>query len=611
MANSDPNQQRNEENRRFVADILRQTANQYGRPGQRIMNRGVSFLMNTVMGLGRTASSANVGQIPKVSSYDMQVDQLAKSFRLPGAEAAIKSSGAGAPRGMSIGEATTRAFIKTGEESGLTLEEIKKLLEESRSRREDTDASGNITLDRLTQDAHDLYTKMAELFTVPDLSGKFNQIGSEQTKSARRERARDEYNARPITASGVDAFQPTPFMNKILDAANEVFGGKAAQRNFQYTATDIHGKEVKGEREGNNSDDIFEWLKIKQLNPQSVSDIGESKKQSESPMSRFMSSFADYMGVAKLTKAEQNAAEENLTVAIDKLVASTDKNTDARNPNKKPGKIRTAMHSAGRWMKAKAIRGAINTAKVMAKAAKPFTKLGQKFIPQALRQAATRFGAQAVGRGAMSIGASAATGARLGLALGALAGPVGIAIVAIIAIVSAVKSVIKWLNNLAEQALKTTLSLVDYNGQLAFANARLEVGRTLRKLDMANAIAPGGEDRLKAQNRLEQAMQPLEIAMTNLGNWWGTLKTNISASLMETLNEILAAGHDFAAWVERIIPGGEDGAKHDEAARKLRNPAPANQNGAIVPGWWGVDPVDAADLARRERGPRPPGMAVR
>lgn len=613
MANNDPNQQRSEENRRFVAEILRQTANQYGRHGQRINNRVWSYLANTVMrstGLGQAASRANIGQIPKVSTYDTQVDQIAKNFRLPGAEDAIRSSGARAPRGMALSEATTRAFIKAGEESGLTLEEIKKLLEESRSGQEQTDASGNITLERLTKDAHDLYVKMAELFTVPDLAGKFGQIGAEQTKTARKERAREEYNNRPIPKPDIDVFQPTAFMNKMLDAANEVFGGKQAQRRFEYEATDIHGETVRGAREGRSRNDILEWLRTERLRPKSITDSGASEKQSESPLSRFMTSFADYMGIAQLTEAEQNAAEENLTEAIDKLIDATNKNTDARNP-KKPGKIRTAFQSASRWLKAKSIRGAIRGAKMMAKIAKPFARVAQKIIPVGMRQTAQKLGANILGHGAAKMGASPATAARLGAALGAAAGPIG----AIILVVLALKNLKKYLDELAKQAWKTTLSLADHNGQLALANARLELNRTMRRFDMAAAIAPGGDKRIQAEDRLEAAMAPLNTALTDIGNWWGTITRNASAKVMEVLNGFMATMEDFTAWVHDMIPDNIDNDSentiHRVNAARLRGQNIPGQNNQMR--WAGIDHngVDAQDAAARARGPRPPGVAVR
>jgi DNA-binding transcriptional MerR regulator len=623
MASNDPNEQRNAENRRFVAEILRQTANQYGRPSQRVGNRVGSFLANTVMsslGLRQTASNANVGQIPRVSTYDMQVDQLARGFRLPGAEDAIRQSGARAPRGMALSEATTRAFIKAGEESGLTLEEIRKLLQESRSEEEQTDASGNITLDRLTQEAHELYTRMAELFTVPDLSGRFNQIGTEQTRTARRERAREEYNNRPITQPDVNVFQPTPFMNKMLDAANRVFGGPQAKRRFEYTATNGLGNEVKGQRDATNRDELLEWLKIARLTPTNIEDIGASGKQGESSISRFMTSFADYMGVARMTKADQNLANEDLSAAIDKLIDAMNNNTDAKsgtkgNPAESPIKTWLKGHATAalEWIGPKA-----------AKLSQPLVNVAKKFVPPKLMEETQRWGAHMVGSAAARMGVTPAVAARFGAALGAAAGVAGVLTLGFGIAVKTVSAVVSALNGLARQSLETTLRLATYSGILAAAKAQLEVGRIHRDLKSAQNLAPGGAARLESENRFEEALRPMQDALTDIGNAWGTIWKNTGASILEALNALSASikaiddkipkpqtplGGALLGGALFGLPGAALGAIIGQQQQNKNNPPPPKPGAA---GWFGgPDPVDAADLLRRQQGPRPPGMAVK
>jgi len=621
MVNSN---EKNAENRRFVAEILRQTANQYGRPSQRIGSRVGSFVANTVMaslGLRQAASNANVGQIPKASTYDMQVDELAKSFRLPGAEDALKQSGARAPRGMSLSEATTRAFIKTGEESGLTLEEIKKLLQESRSGKEHTDASGNITLERLTKSANDLYVKMREFYTVPDMAEKFKQIGTEQTRSARKERAREEYRNRPAPPPQV--FEPTPFMNKILETANRVFGGTPVKRKFEYHAMRADGVEDKGEREAFSRKEVRDWIKSTERAPTFVKEVGPATSEKESPLAKFMSSFANYMGIAQMTKADQELAREDLTAAIDKLIESMDKNTKAKSgakgdPSESP--IKT-------WLKGHAAQAFEWAAPKVAQFARPVVNAAQKVIPPGLMQHAQRWGANIVGQQALNMGVSPAIAARFGAALGAAAGVAGVMVLAFQVTVKTVFAVISALNGLSKQALETTLRLSNYSGILASAKAQLEVGRIYRDISSAHATAGSGAARMAAENRYEEAFRPLQDTMTDIGNTWGAIWSNTGAAILETLNRIAGTAKSifdkipepFDPIPDNALEGAMKGAMFGlpgmavgaffgqmNANRQAQQNAGPGKNG-----WDGLNPVDDQDLIRRMQGPRPPGMAVK
>lgn len=612
MAN---NNDQNAENRRFVAEILRQTANQYGRPGQRVGNRVGSFFANTVMaslGLRQAASSANVGQIPKASTYDMQVDELAKSFRLPGAEDALKQSGARAPRGMSLSEATTRAFIKTGEESGLTLEEIKKLLQESRSGKEHTDASGNITLERLTKSANDLYVKMREFYTVPDMAEKFKQIGTEQTRSARKERAREEYRNRP--APPPEVFEPTPFMNKILETANRVFGGAPVKRKFEYHAMRADGVEDKGEREAFSRKEVRDWIKSTERAPTFVREVGPATSEKESPLAKFMNTFANYMGVAQMTKADQELARENLTAAIDKLIESMDKNTKAKGGSKGD----PAENPIKSWLKGHAAQAFEWAAPKVAQFAKPVVNAAQKVIPPGLMQHAQRWGANIVGQQAANLGVAPATAARFGAALGAAAGVAGVMVMAFQVTVKTVFAVISALNGMAKQALETTLRLSNYSGILAAAKAQLDVGRIHRDIASAHATAGSGAARLASENRYEEAMRPFADVMTEIGNTWGTVWANTGAAILEKLAVIIKLleiakktvpdkdKHPFMNALARAvlgIPG--------EMLNQMNENAKAVPAGGVNQGWDGVNALDVQDMLRRQQGPRPPGMAVK
>ena len=174
-----------------------------------------------------------------------------------------------------------------------------------------------------------------------------------------------------------------------------------------------------------------------------------------------------------------------------------------------------------------------------------------------------------------------------------------------------------------KQLVRITQKLVDYTGQLAFANAGLQVNREMRKMQAANAIAEGGifrgADRLEAENRLERANAPLENLLNVIGNDIGTAWTNISAWLAEFRNSIIALGLDILAGVHDLVPDGVDDNVEDKIrkrAEEFRNPA----GGRDVLEWmlkdihdrqFGNNAVDVIDMQKRMGGPRPPVGGVK
>lgn len=67
--------------------------------------------------------------------------------------------------------------------------------------------------------------------------------------------------------------------------------------------------------------------------------------------------------------------------------------------------------------------------------------------------------------------------------------------------------------------LETRRSMAQYNGMIAAAFNKLDVGRIQREIQSGNATAASTSAFADSQDRLEQAMQPMNNALTNMGNF--------------------------------------------------------------------------------------------
>jgi hypothetical protein len=337
-------------------------------------------------------------------------------------------------------------------------------------------------------------------------------------------------------------------------------------------------------------------------NTAGVLGANEDTRNQPSALAAFMDSFADYFGVGQMDNEE---AEENLAEAIDRLTGAVNNNTNAQNNgNGQRGGIRGFI---GRTVR----RTGLRAARALARVARPVMRLAGRVVPRPILRGMQRAGANIIGGQAARMGVPPAAAARFGAALG----PAAIAVGGLMIIASAATALAKTFKALADAAWASTMKLTDYSASLAFANASLQMNQELRKFRAGAAVADGGffqgKDRIDAQNRLENAMAPLENIMTIVGNDIGTGLTNIAAFLVETMNSVLALGADILAALHDLVPDMVDQdieANIRKNAEALRNPQAGNQFPNRWPGdnqLFGPQAPDVVDMARRMGGPRP------
>ena len=128
--------------------------------------------------------------------------------------------------------------------------------------------------------------------------------------------------------------------------------------------------------------------------------------------------------------------------------------------------------------------------------------------------------------GPAAMGVAGAAGSMAPVVIGAaVAGKV-------LGIVGAVGAVVAAaLNKLADSAINATVRISQYDARLAGSRAMLDVGRTLRDIQMARATGRSGSELLRAQDRYERAYQPLGEELQNIKNniakSWIEFKTTI------------------------------------------------------------------------------------
>jgi hypothetical protein len=327
------------------------------------------------------------------------------------------------------------------------------------------------------------------------------------------------------------------------------------------------------------------------------------QQNTDNPLAGFMTAFADYFGVRDVDNTD---AEENLDDAIERLIGAVNENTNAQTQRL------TLRQRIGQSVANGARRAGRGLLRASARVMRPVARLAARVVPARVRQAAQRMGAQIVGGQAARLGVPAAVAARFGAALG----PAALAVGGVMLLASIATSAAKALKGMADQAWTATQKLVDYSGQLAFANAGLQVSREMRKFNAANAVVEGGifngADRIDAENRLERANAPLENLINIIGNDIGTAWTNMMAWFAETRNSMFALGLDILAALHDAVPDVLDKnveEKIRKRAEDLRNP-PGQQDMLqmlknVHDRQFGNNAVDVVDMQKRLGGPRP------
>jgi hypothetical protein len=151
--------------------------------------------------------------------------------------------------------------------------------------------------------------------------------------------------------------------------------------------------------------------------------------------------------------------------------------------------------------------------------------------PRTISQAASPFGQQgAMNRQANSAGmlggfgrfmatsrvgtAAAATTAAPSLAMIAA---VALPVIALIALVAAVGVTTRAMQRLARMGIAAADRVSKFSGTILAARAALEVGRTVRDIEKANAIGSDAANYYRSVNRFEQAMEPIYTGLEKMG----------------------------------------------------------------------------------------------
>jgi hypothetical protein len=250
-----------------------------------------------------------------------------------------------------------------------------------------------------------------------------------------------------------------------------------------------------------------------------------------SPLAGFMTAFSDYFNTPQLSPEAQIRAEQDLTEAVEELTQAVTGNTRTRSGTT-PRANRTAN-----WIRRRAQRAVVGTAKVMARMARPFARSFNNLIPQNMRAQMTQWGAQVVGQQARNLGVPVGTAVRFGASLGPAAALVGGAMIA----APIVGAIVTQLNKWSAEALVRINRVAQYNGDLFSGQKTLEMGRLQRDIAAANISGSSGRARFKAENDAEQSWAPWENFKTGSGNLWGTGMASASGLMGDVVNESMAA----------------------------------------------------------------------
>jgi hypothetical protein len=251
-----------------------------------------------------------------------------------------------------------------------------------------------------------------------------------------------------------------------------------------------------------------------------------------SPLAGFMTAFSDYFNTPQLSPEAQIRAEQDLTEAVEELTNAVTGNTRTRSGTT-PRANRTAN-----WIRRRAQRAVVGTAKVMARMARPLARSFNNLIPQNMRAQMTQWGAQIVGQQAVRLGVPAATAARFGASLGPAAALAGVAVYALPIAGAIVRGISATLSKWSAESLATINRVAKYSPQLTTAQMSIDAARLQRDMNAARRSGPMGAMRVDMQNREEAAWANWEQFKTDTGNVAGTASSAISVGLGKTVNAL-------------------------------------------------------------------------
>lgn len=397
-------------------------------------------------------------------------------------------------------------------------------------------------------------------------------------------------------------------MDAMLNSLAEMLGGKTLrdqkekEKQGLYGIGDTESHILKALRRSDNPDDQAEADRIQKEQ--------DDRKLDSTPLSKALSAFADLMGIAQAGDDVKELAGTDLKKAIDKLVTATVDNTKATakdttgtTSTKQRRWLNRAFVSATRWLGKKSATAGIRGLGAVSRGI-------MRLVPKRFRAGVMKWGATKAAGFAQNLGVSPVVAARMGAALGSAAPAIMILSQALPIIGAVVGVVVSALKALANNAWQATQELASYNSNLAFASATLNFNREMRKIQAAQAIAVGGffegKDRIQAEDRMEQAMQPFVDAMHVMGNDIGTAATITLAAILESVNMILALmakGGNVAkipamAAADSLLPGLGRALGALIGQQNGNNQVNGNPIGGLM-GLGGQGAIDQEELARR------------
>lgn len=165
--------------------------------------------------------------------------------------------------------------------------------------------------------------------------------------------------------------------------------------------------------------------------------------------------------------------------------------------------------------------------------------------------AASRVGVAAAGAGASGGAATGSAAVAGGGVVAALGGPLGVAALAIVGVGIAATGTAIALHKFGQNTLENSKKLIEsqqhltqFNGRMAIAAMKLEIGQLKRDLTAANATSESYSNLADSQNRLADSLAPVDNAWANLKNNWQTMTNNIAASINESLGPYMSASLD-------------------------------------------------------------------
>jgi len=241
---------------RFLNEIMREVANPFGRPGQRIANRaGSYFFGNLAESLGLSFGRNRHAKAAEVSSVDTEIDDIVRNYDMPRVEEVAAVHAPHNLKNTAYPEAVTRAFVKVGMDSGLTLKEIKTLLEHqdtiprtlNEHGFESPIAGGPLNrplgFENLSEEAAAAFEKVKDNFTVGKIVAAMTDVDHANSKKARHERAQEEArNAparqwNPAAVASIDSF-----LNKFSDWMGVKREGETDEQQAQRELTEATNK---------------------------------------------------------------------------------------------------------------------------------------------------------------------------------------------------------------------------------------------------------------------------------------------------------------------------------------------------------------------------------